>query len=1118
MQAERTITNFAKEAWAIEHGARCDLCPLAGTQRGPVLPSIPDNVHTLVVAEAPGHTEIAKGEVLIGASGKEIRGALAAAGADMSRVGFTNAAMCAPPEEMKKHIQLCRKMKVPNAIECCKPRLQREIAQASFVILMGGASLTAAGVKDSIMALRGTPVQIPGGPRALPILHAAFVLRDEGRVHRPLFHADVRKAVRIAHGGDTWREPPYFVPRTSVEVDNFLQAQTGPVSVDVETDGVDPWTCGLRRVGIGTDAGVMIYSPLSVKGHKMLPDHEIAAQSRAIAAYVGRAPKLNLHNGIAFDSVVMWRHQMPLNDGGIFDTLVGHQVGYTSELPHRLDFLGSMYTDAPFWKNDVKHSELKDDAILDRYLSFDIAVTHLAAPYVEANLKQSGQEHIYTLDAELFRIGRSMAMLGLHIDREKQFTFAKEYQDKADRLTAEFKEQAGSDVNPNSVKQVKELLYHTLGLPALDEHITESGEPSTDEPTLLDLLGMGLDKRATKVIHALLGVREAEKILGTNTGHIVDGQIVGGPPLHGDGRLRTTWRPGKTSGRWGSSDPVNCFSGDTEVLTPDGWVRFDALPRGVKIAQWDAGRVEFVCPTAYVEKDADELVHVKLTHVDLLVTPDHRCMLRSKQTRKLRVFPAEKFPCTQYWEQVHAGVYAGGLLDFGDPMLRLLVAVQADGTYDKGDRVCFSFRKTRKADRLRMLLDGVSARYQYKERKNGLHHFEVRGDVANTCRRVLGNAKALGPWVLELTRSQLDVLCEEVFFWDGSWTRKNCYSSSVKQNADYVQAAFLLSGFRARIREYQNTTPNAKVNYQVDVTRRDWSLTSNRKRLPAEGQRVYCVSVPSSYILVRRNGTACVTGQCQNIPNKLRAMFTPAPGNVFVAADMSAVELRKIALLAGDEPLIEAFKAFDEGRGPDVHIYNACNVFKCTPEQVTKEIRDFIKRYAYATAYDAQPPTIYRTLSMLRDENLNPKFPHITLAEVERVFALWWQLHPAIPAWKKRLLQGWRSRGFIETAYHKRRRFFIGGENAAEMGNFPVQGGCADMQNEAIRGVVQLYPYDFARHRGLVINGHDQIVVECGADEAERVKQIIELCMQKKIGPMLFPAVARAGASWKDVS
>ena len=110
-------------------------------------------------------------------------------------------------------------------------------------------------------------------------------------------------------------------------------------------------------------------------------------------------------------------------------------------------------------------------------------------------------------------------------------------------------------------------------------------------------------------------------------------------------------------------------------------------------------------------------------------------------------------------------------------------------------------------------------------------------------------------------------------------------------------------------------------------------------------------------------------------PKKLRAMFVPAPGNVFVAADMSAVELRMIALLAGDEILIEAFKAFDEKRGPDVHIFNACGLFRCQPEDVTDEIRNFVKRFVYALNYDAQPPTIYQTLSLLRDDKLRPLFP-----------------------------------------------------------------------------------------------------------------------------------------------
>jgi DNA polymerase-1 len=405
-------------------------------------------------------------------------------------------------------------------------------------------------------------------------------------------------------------------------------------------------------------------------------------------------------------------------------------------------------------------------------------------------------------------------MLGIHIDPEKRWKFAAEYQEKSDRLRAEFCAVAGRDINPASYPAVRQLLYKDLGLPMMEEHITDSGEPSTDESSLLDLLSLGVDDRARSVIHGLLGFREAEKVLGTNTGHIIDGKLEGGPPVHGDGRVRTGWRPGKRSGRWGSSDPINC----------------------------------------------------------------------------------------------------------------------------------------------------------------------------------------------------------------------------------------------------------------------------------------------------------------QNVPLKLREMFTPAPGNVFVAADAQAQELRMIALLSGDEQLIEAFKAYDEKRGPDVHIFNACSLFRCTPEQVTKEVRNFVKRFVYALSYDAMPPTIYQTLSLLRDDNLKPLFPHITLAEVERVYNLWWKIHPAIPEWKKRLIYGWRSRGYIATTLHHRRRYFIGGEVAAEMGNHDVQGSSAAMQNDAIRGLVALYPFDFANHRGLIVNGHDQLVVECATHEAEPVKRLVEHVMQKKIGAMMFPAEAKAGPDWKVVS
>ena len=86
------------------------------------------------------------------------------------------------------------------------------------------------------------------------------------------------------------------------------------------------------------------------------------------------------------------------------------------------------------------------------------------------------------------------------------------------------------------------------------------------------------------------------------------------------------------------------------------------------------------------------------------------------------------------------------------------------------------------------------------------------------------------------------------------------------------------------------------------------------------------------------------------------------------------------------------------------------------------------------------------------------------------------------------------------------------------MGNLPIQGASADLQNDAIRAVVSMYPFNLEKRRGLSINGHDQIVVECGEDEAEDVKRIIQVAMQKRIGAMLFPAEPKAAKDWKSAS
>lgn len=827
----------AQHAAAVAAGADCTRCPLVNRHAGPVPPTLPPGdapIPFLVVAEAPGPAEVDQGATQIGPAGREVRAALGAAGLDPAAAAYTNAILCRPPVDLEDFLRECRKAGVPSPVECCRPRLGRELARSRFVLYTGGAAVKAAGAGDSVMRIRGTPIQrqmMVGADRAdraagvltlgagmgLATLHPSFVTRDSGRVMRGVFRFDVAKAVRLARTGSTWTDPAYRVVMTDAELAAGLAWVTegaAAFAVDTETDAKDPWTCGLRRVGIGTPGRALIWAPLSTGGAYVAEADWLACRAR-LAAFFAESRAWYFHNFYGYDAIVLAQHGMPVNEENLFDSLVGHHIGATSELPHGLDFLGSIFTDAPHWKSAFKHSGSKTDAQLDHYLSFDVAVTAIAGPAVRAAVSACDQEAIYQVDAGLSRVGRSMAALGVRIDGDKRRAFADEYQGRAGKLLADFADAAGRDVNPASVPQVRRLIYQDLGLPILGDFTTDAGEPSTAEPALLSLLEMGVDDRAQRVIQALLGWREADKLLSTYLGRVVDGQLVGGPPAHADGRVRTTWKVyGTTSGRWSSGDPMNL----------------------------------------------------------------------------------------------------------------------------------------------------------------------------------------------------------------------------------------------------------------------------------------------------------------QNIPKKLRAMFVPAPGNVFVAADYSALELRILALLANDPILIEAFRAFDAKTGPDIHVVNTCTIFKTTPDKVTDEARTFAKRFVYGLSYGAGPPKIFQTMSLLRDDQLRPVFGGITLADVEHVYKTWWTAHPEIVTWRKRLLAGWRRDGFIATPWHRRKRYFIGGENHEEMYNHPIQGAAADLQNNAVLTLATRYPFRYTENRGLALQVHDQLVVECAESEAETVKAAVQESMQQHIGPMRFPAEAKVGTDWKAVS
>lgn len=376
-----------------------------------------------------------------------------------------------------------------------------------------------------------------------------------------------------------------------------------------------------------------------------------------------------------------------------------------------------------------------------------------------------------------------------------------------------------------------------------------------------------------------------------------------------------------------SSNNPNCVDAETEFLTQRGWVRADQLVPVDKVAQYwkEDETIDLIKPSRLVKERYRGPMHRIKTEqqIDLLVTPNHRCLVK-KRTGEFTELAARDFKDDYLYP--HSGRYAGGDLHLTPDEITWLCAVQADGYYTKvGGReygVSLSFKKERKISRLRECLDRLSAAYRVSTYEDVTTFYVGMADRLVGLAKSLMPEKRFGPWVMDLDRDALDAFTQEVFHWDGGFTRQNSYSSSIKENCDWVQIAWTLTGGRTRLQSKHPQTGWAtnEHHYLNVVQGRNYSMTTNHtnETVPWDNW-VYCVTVPSSYVVVRRNGKVSVTGNSQNVDKhpdnrgfSLRRVFGPAPGREWWPIDYENIELRIPAFEAGEKELMDVFLRPDD--------------------------------------------------------------------------------------------------------------------------------------------------------------------------------------------------------------
>ena len=250
----------------------------------------------------------------------------------------------------------------------------------------------------------------------------------------------------------------------------------------------------------------------------------------------------------------------------------------------------------------------------------------------------------------------------------------------------------------------------------------------------------------------------------------------------------------------------------------------------------------------------------------------------------------------------------------------------------------------------------------------------------------------------------------------------------------------------------------------------------------------------------------------QNIPVRtdlgaeIRKMFVPKPGYVLVDADYSQIELRVLAHIADDKKMQQAFV-----EGQDIHTVTASQVFGVQPEQVTALQRRHAKAVNFGIVYGISEFSLSEDIGVSRYEAKD--YIDSYLAN-----------YPGVKKYMHDVVETARKQGYTSTLYGRKRyipeltssNFNIrsGAERIAL--NTPIQGTAADFIKLAMIRVHRALQAQYPQAK-LILQVHDELIVECPEDLAQPVSELVSREMEA-VASLSVPLTAEAkfGKSWYE--
>lgn len=337
--------------------------------------------------------------------------------------------------------------------------------------------------------------------------------------------------------------------------------------------------------------------------------------------------------------------------------------------------------------------------------------------------------------------------------------------------------------------------------------------------------------------------------------------------------------------------PAGCVDCDTEFFTGAGWKRIADYQDGDMVLQYnvETGIGNLVKPLDYIKRPCNSLWHMETKYgIDMTLCDEHRIIYWSQKgsLHECKIADIIFRQNTNGWPGLFATTFKyseGNGIELTDAEIRVMCAVICDGTFPskaKSKYCRFHIKKERKKERLRKLFYEAGIAYRETE--------SVTKGYADIYIQAPIRAKTFDETWYQCTQHQLQIICDEILFWDGhtsvhkNGSKRRQFSANVKEIADFVQFAFSVCGYRARVVERDRTgeryvtcgkwyTRKSK-EYTVTITNRTMvgicrdNRASHKKTMPTKVETKdgykYCFTVPSHALVLRRNGNVFITGNC----------------------------------------------------------------------------------------------------------------------------------------------------------------------------------------------------------------------------------------------------------------